>query len=204
MAFDDFPETRFIPAGAGNGNVARQLKSTNAVHPRRRGERHSILAACVRPVGSSPQARGTGCRMQTCAPRQRFIPAGAGNGTAPGICSIASTVHPRRRGERVPASLFAGHAAGSSPQARGTDRRAWHQTHSSRFIPAGAGNGGVTLAISACLSVHPRRRGERVIETAPTCSTTGSSPQARGTENAARNKEMAGRFIPAGAGNGGT
>ena len=90
-------------------------------------------------------------------------------------------VHPRRRGEHRSASCCRQAVYGSSPQARGTLRRPDSASAPMRFIPAGAGN--TQRGADCCYraAVHPRRRGEHAScqSSAPTSS--GSSPQARGT-----------------------
>ncbi len=91
-----------------------------AVHPRRRGERWDRVAKDAKRDGSSPQARGTGKNNRVHRLRQRFIPAGAGNGPDSGDAGKTGPVHPRRRGERNPLNPNELPWIGSSPQARGT------------------------------------------------------------------------------------
>ena len=70
---------RFIPARAGNTDWLRAGRRAVSVHPRSRGE-HSLR--CCAPVpwsGSSPLARGTRSVSADSSPRDRFIPARAGN-----------------------------------------------------------------------------------------------------------------------------
>ena len=147
---------RFIPAGAGNGT-----------------DRHNPV---TRLGGSSPRARGTVTSRTTGSlTSDRFIPAGAGNGCrgrsacrraagssprARGTADVSrkSTVHPRGRGERQcsrSASRFipAGAGNGSVTMPR------W--TSATRFIPAGAGNGHRHVRSLRSRAVHPRGRGER-------------------------------------------
>ena len=50
---------RFIPAGAGNSNLAKRTTDSDTVHPRWRGEQDSIIQDGKYNVGSSPLARGT-------------------------------------------------------------------------------------------------------------------------------------------------
>ncbi len=50
---------RFIPAGAGNTSAWSLSLVWRAVHPRWRGEHHSLPALRCARVGSSPLARGT-------------------------------------------------------------------------------------------------------------------------------------------------
>ncbi len=152
--------------------------------------------------GSSPQARGTvgaACRTN---PGKRFIPAGAGNGHAVSPSRAATTVHPRRRGERSRITICGRWRGGSSPQARGTAMVRLPKAMSFRFIPAGAGNGPRSRPRPRSMPVHPRRRGERERVAETMVRLVGSSPQARGTAGLATPELVECRFIPAGAGNG--
>ena len=139
--------------------------------------------------------------MGARAEDQRFIPAGAGNTTACPPQMPLPTVHPRRRGEHGTVGRDISHAAGSSPQARGTPSRAPARAALIRFIPAGAGNTSARCGHWSVKTVHPRRRGEHTAVIAPAVSPDGSSPQARGTPCHAIATVRDGRFIPAGAGN---
>ena len=146
-----------------------------------RGE-HKICNTLTQPSnGSSPHARGTLFWHCCCTAKPRFIPACAGN--TPGISQSHEwhAVHPRMRGEH---DLHTGKTkapSGSSPHARGTlqphdPRRITH-----RFIPACAGNTSATTFRPSLRPVHPRMRGEHLVNNRATHHTHGSSPHARGT-----------------------
>ena len=90
-------------------------------------------------------------------------------------------VHPRGRGEH-----------GWQP-----DRRRGEQ----RFIPAGAGNTGLSQRMVSSDAVHPRGRGEHTTGATVVSISAGSSPRARGTPVRHRQHHHRRRFIPAGAGN---
>ena len=152
---------RFIPAGAGNGRSTRSAATTTTVHPRRRGERGQLPSSSGSRSGSSPQARGTERPEDGVEDRGRFIPAGAGNGPRADPRCPPRPVHPRRRGERTSPRDANSHVFGSSPQARGTEQLRRRRLESTRFIPAGAGNGSHSSHSGGSRSVHPRRRGER-------------------------------------------
>ena len=100
-------------------------------------------------------------RVHMCVFTERFIPAGAGNGTSSGLVSIADN--------------------GSSPRARGTDRSDSRGDQGCRFIPAGAGNGRFAVRAEEARAVHPRGRGERSTLAGVVIAIYGSSPRARGT-----------------------
>ena len=70
-----------------------------------------------------------------------------------------------------------------------------------RFIPAGAGNTGVTLSTFISPAVYPRWRGEHRVRRGVVCALGGLSPLARGTRFGSRSGGVIIRFIPAGAGN---
>ena len=53
---------RFIPAGAGNSTGATAIPPARPVHPRWRGEQLRRAGMRGGDFGSSPLARGTGCR----------------------------------------------------------------------------------------------------------------------------------------------
>ena len=113
---------RFIPAGAGNTAISPTTPETSSVHPRWRGEHSKACADHYAQVGSSPLARGTLGNERAISALVRFIPAGAGNTTAPTPLHHQLTVHPRWRGEHVLAKRLTGCTSGSSPLARGTRR----------------------------------------------------------------------------------
>ena len=114
------PSFRFIPAGAGNSQGPAHRRPGPAVHPRWRGEQLAHISSANSKRGSSPLARGTGHQPQHGRRHRRFIPAGAGNRPPTATAPMATTVHPRWRGEQD--ILHANNAStlGSSPLARGT------------------------------------------------------------------------------------
>ncbi len=199
---DDELHRRFIPASAGNGPHEPRAGARGPVHPRERGERSS--GKVLRPLnhGSSPRARGT--VQILCGPfaLPRFIPASAGNGFRWPRRLWPAPVHPRERGERAVVATICTDCGGSSPRARGTDRRSRRTAAKSRFIPASAGNGRPPRVRRRACTVHPRERGERVSAPVAMRSNSGSSPRARGTGTRSHLDLTQPRFIPASAGNG--
>ena len=114
-----------------------------------------------------------------------------------------SSVHPRWRGEQQRGQTVEFLVFGSSPLARGTGCSGRVSCQGLRFIPAGAGNSGERPKKLAKISVHPRWRGEQLLDVAHVAATDGSSPLARGTAVGWGTPGPDGRFIPAGAGNSG-
>ena len=151
--------------------------------------------------GSSPHARGT--RYGHNGPRitTRFIPACAGNAPGTGLRESWPTVHPRMRGERLPAGSEIRMPDGSSPHARGTPDIAIVALLDERFIPACAGNAAYPQFIAHDHRVHPRMRGERTHRHKGIDLYIGSSPHARGTHPRPCRHLCPFRFIPACAGN---
>ena len=72
----------------------------------------------------------------------------------------SNTVYPRWRGEHSPSALATTETNGLSPLARGTPIFIRVKIMVRRFIPAGAGNTGVSIASRTRSAVYPRWRGE--------------------------------------------
>ncbi len=135
--------------------------------------------------GSSPLARGTHrCRTKTVI-GERFIPAGAGNTGRRNQAAIRPAVHPRWRGEHRVLPSKTASLRGSSPLARGTQIKPPGRMAQCRFIPAGAGNTASATPSPGSKPVHPRWRGEHLLQTTSLTFFAGSSPLARGTRNRA-------------------
>ena len=165
--------------------------------------------------------RGTRPLNPPALPERRFIPACAGNTAMPRLPLKFTAVHPRMCGEHDGSIAHALSHLGSSPHVRGTQCHAALCKAFKRFIPACAGNtifetmvyslstvhprmcGEHTkrLAINCAVSVHPRMCGEHNPSSISTCPTSGSSPHVRGTHGQRVPHRIAGRFIPACAGN---
>ncbi len=111
---------RFIPAPAGNANVAS-------------------LDDLLRD-GSSPRLRGTRVVGARDAAGGRFIPAPAGNASSSHSIWPLPPVHPRACGERRQLERAGINGGGSSPRLRGTPIPTKLEHDLPRFIPAPAGN----------------------------------------------------------------
>ena len=105
------------------------------------------------------------------------------------------------RGEHAVSSGTTMKGVGSSPHARGTPPGAAPGAAGQRFIPACAGNTHPWPRAAVSRPVHPRMRGEHQGTADGKATTFGSSPHARGTLAQAGAERVAGRFIPACAGN---
>ena len=171
------------------------------VHPRMRGEHDSIHTIPTKARGSSPHARGTQQPSHLKPGVRRFIPACAGNTSRRKPRRSARAVHPRMRGEHFRWFEERCGKRGSSPHARGTHRPAPGNPGGGRFIPACAGNTQFGTSKMPARPVHPRMRGEHRLLINGLCLIGGSSPHARGTLEGDLAAVVAGRFIPACAGN---
>ena len=105
------------------------------------------------------------------------------------------------RGEHSPSNTVIVNFSGSSPRARGTHLGKNPLVQRKRFIPACAGNTSYRTRTCGILAVHPRVRGEHLGLAVPVALILGSSPRARGTQRRIVDDTVAGRFIPACAGN---
>ena len=114
---------RLIPARAGNTAWHFTYAEALTAHPRSRGE-HAARTMLSRPsFGSSPLARGTPSRGVFFKPKQRLIPARAGNTGLACPGRARRSAHPRSRGEHGRSSVLVIEASGSSPLARGTQQK---------------------------------------------------------------------------------
>ena len=131
----------------------------------------------------------------------RFIPAWAGNSVVPILALPVLPVHPRMGGELPSKQVDRAAADGSSPHGRGTLACDIHVFRNQRFIPAWAGNSGLSRSASSLSTVHPRMGGELSSRAAAAFARAGSSPHGRGTRRCPQAKSTQCRFIPAWAGN---
>jgi len=163
-----------------------------------RGGRIRLSGPCG---GSSPRVRGTLPYGGAEAPRDRFIPACAGNALVYAAAAVSRSVHPRVCGERGRRMHLDEGATGSSPRVRGTRIGSGGRGGGTRFIPACAGNAHQGENHTGDVTVHPRVCGERREALAAAERGDGSSPRVRGTraEESCRARQV--RFIPACAGN---
>ena len=91
--------SRFTPAHAGNTWKYKNIRRSNQVHPRSRGEYERLLIWQHMPLGSPPLTRGIPPLAFRLILASRFTPAHAGNTLLPGTRKQYNKVHPRSRGE---------------------------------------------------------------------------------------------------------
>ncbi len=192
---------QFIPAGAGNTVWNWRSRSPQPVYPRWRGEHHHSLVAEIIRASLSPLARGTRTPPVRVCENLQFIPAGAGNTLHCSSSTRIVSVYPRWRGEHRFNARLRHFRYSLSPLARGTRYRCSMISVLRQFIPAGAGNTSHASDCNRCFTVYPRWRGEHAYGHAQTCHSASLSPLARGTLPGIVADDVAGQFIPAGAGN---
>ena len=190
-----------IPALAGNTGPLYARDGVATDHPRSRGE-YSTRRGEVNPVlGSSPLSRGIREGGRGVRPRERIIPALAGN-TQPLVEQFRQYAdHPRSRGEYALPVARRGPLHGSSPLSRGIPLDRIPDLGHVRIIPALAGNTARPLAGASGSQDHPHSRGEYGRSTAMSCWMRGSSPLSRGILPMSVVLLSPGRIIPALAGN---
>ncbi len=105
-------------------------------------------------------------------------------------------VYPRWRGEHTDCGICSVQILGLSPLARGTLNHQPDHQLPHRFIPAGAGNTGITVIHWPPISVYPRWRGEHCNSLISDLPRLGLSPLARGTPVPGRGCISILRFIP--------
>ena len=169
-------------------------------HPRRCGEKSSVMVSGKVAPGSPPQVRGKGAQAYTLSTTRRITPAGAGKRGCAESAFRRCRDHPRRCGEKphiLPDGVKGG---GSPPQVRGKDDTRQNISVSCRITPAGAGKRTLGHKGGNCGEDHPRRCGEKVFSVPFCCRVIGSSPQVRGKEDVKKTYMDAFRITPAGAG----
>ena len=88
-----------IPAHAGKTRAAFWYTSSQAAHPRSRGENSRLLSAQLGRRGSSPLTRGKRWSTQRQRRQAGLIPAHAGKTAPRRQRSLPGAAHPRSRGE---------------------------------------------------------------------------------------------------------
>ena len=98
---DDSATDRLIPAHAGKTRPCSPPSTTEAAHPRSRGENDASCDAEITWRGSSPLTRGKRSSAHPSTALSRLIPAHAGktSSLACALCDLAA--HPRSRGENT-------------------------------------------------------------------------------------------------------
>ena len=149
-----------IPAHAGKTRMQARELSTDAAHPRSRGENLIGAVRTLVVTGSSPLTRGKPLGGGVRARGDRLIPAHAGKTMVVTSCVGAGEAHPRSRGENMQLSSVFNPVSGSSPLTRGKPVLTPPLIAEVRLIPAHAGKTGHRRGCAPPGRAHPRSRGE--------------------------------------------
>ena len=189
-----------IPARAGFTGGNRLTIPPYQDHPRSRGVYLRSPSFTHLRSGSSPLARGLPARRRRFSRGRGIIPARAGFTAKNSGRFEAPQDHPRSRG--VYAEFLAPRDVliGSSPLARGLQRRIQGASKPLRIIPARAGFTPECSSPPRKPRDHPRSRGVYEQLSRPGDLMKGSSPLARGLQHRELGPENCRRIIPARAG----
>ena len=169
-----------IPAHAGKTRLRWGGSGGGRAHPRSRGENFNRVRATHYTLGSSPLTRGKPQRRRAPCRTRGLIPAHAGKTSSRMGRSLATTAHPRSRGENPLMFVTIIASAGSSPLTRGKPPAASHVVRRRGLIPAHAGKTASTVLSWTRTPAHPRSRGENTFGARIAATAAGSSPLTRG------------------------
>ena len=131
-----------IPAYAGSTTGSAAPGTSDADHPRIRGEHVAEMFKFPDHPGSSPHTRGAPLVDGVDQVLTRIIPAYAGSTSPDEAIPMKSGDHPRIRGEHFLASEMQVTRPGSSPHTRGAHDGHSERLQRGRIIPAYAGSTG--------------------------------------------------------------
>ena len=194
------PHVGIIPARAGFTATISPHEPSTSDHPRSRGVYSSRSEYWWVYLGSSPLARGLPTHQRDRLRRRGIIPARARFTTSSGTARWPATDHPRSRGVYGSSRKISLASVGSSPLARGLQRRLIDAEFREGIIPARAGFTISDASTSGDTTDHPRSRGVYLSASPFTPAIAGSSPLARGLPQRKVGKKWETRIIPARAG----
>ena len=120
---DRGPHRGITPACAGKTPTTTSAKTTEADHPRMRGEDATAVSMSDVVVGSPPHARGRPRPVRIPPGGPGITPACAGKTQRRTSIRAPRRDHPRMRGEDVVCAVICGQRHGSPPHARGRQRQ---------------------------------------------------------------------------------
>ena len=177
----DGPETRSIPAHAGEPRSRPTCREATGVDPRARGGAPAPANAVVTSAGRSPRTRGSRGSGYCYYDPDGSIPAHAGEPFRAWRHFIRLRVDPRARGGARQAPYNVDSDEGRSPRTRGSQGPPTTPLLSPGSIPAHAGEPLPGAQAAHHRRVHPRARGGAQPWAATGTSPWGPSPRTRGS-----------------------
>ena len=150
--------------------------------------------------GLSPRERGNPGRYRVCAEGCGSIPARAGEPCISSRPACRATVYPRASGGTVCVTAPGVAVGGLSPRERGNPWLNGPMTWRAGSIPARAGEPVLPRPDQPTWTVYPRASGGTTIDSARIKGEEGLSPRERGNRAGVALDAVAGRSIPARAG----
>ena len=191
---------RSIPAHAGEPGQQYARSNTAKVYPRPRGGASIAHGEELCESGLSPPTRGSRCLARFLSRRGGSIPAHAGEAERAYGPATSRAVYPRPRGGAVASRASSVGEEGLSPPTRGSQSELTVPPRLGRSIPAHAGEPAPRSLPTLPEGVYPRPRGGAILVDPLAILPEGLSPPTRGSRGMERQPPIAGRSIPAHAG----
>ena len=169
-----------IPACAGEPTALMMWPRPSRVYPRVCGGTWDLVRRYIGRQGLSPRVRGNLHRIACVLPKQRSIPACAGEPSPHGVPDVPAEVYPRVCGGtgRRPYQRLA--QGGLSPRVRGNRGVECGRIVDERSIPACAGEPGYPFQLTYPMPVYPRVCGGTAKRQRVPGIARGLSPRVRG------------------------
>ena len=175
------PNSRSIPAWAGEPCGTGVARWCTRVHPRVGGGAPYTPSSLYLPLGPSPRGRGSPASTPQRTSYQRSIPAWAGEPRVLDVWRQVAAVHPRVGGGAMLRVDAAENLMGPSPRGRGSRLLERPAISLAGSIPAWAGEPQKAVGASGLVRVHPRVGGGAGVMCSMRARGTGPSPRGRGS-----------------------
>ena len=189
-----------IPTHTGKTLGRRPRLQRCWAHPRSHRENRSDMQEFLNALGSSPLTRRKLVVRVAVELPPGLIPAHAGKTSRRMHPRTSAPAHPRSRRENCSVCLDTLRPWGSSPLTRGKHRCGGLDLRDDGLIPAHTGKMRSSSSSTSIRRVHPRSRGENIVQFAEQAVNAGSSPLTRGKQKYQRVQTLTDGLIPAHAG----
>ena len=189
-----------IPARAGQPTRPRRIATVEWVYPRACGATGPHVTPGPLHSGLSPRVRGNPIVRRYPGPHHRSIPARAGQPLRRPSAASPTAVYPRACGATESCAVGNSGVYGLSPRVRGNRRALLMLVVTRRSIPARAGQPGSHPHLLMAGRVYPRACGATHRDPHKDHKRDGLSPRVRGNQSMNGALPVAGRSIPARAG----